>query len=147
MSSNCWSRCGYDVFWWFGDSDCPVCPQVVIMACREFEMGKVGFYCPHTKQLSHLFAELTCMLALFALASSNLIYRQRFTNVCTLHVYRDSIWMCAVHFFFSPTRKSASATGQRSRDSDLFVNPSLFIVWVLLVSTCSCTSTWDGFQP
>lgn len=63
MPSNCWSRCGYDVFWWFGDSDCHVCPKVVIMACREFEMGKVGLYCLHTKQLLHLFAKLVCMLS------------------------------------------------------------------------------------
>lgn len=45
--------CGY-----FSDSYCHVCPKVVVMACREFEMGKVSLCSLQTEQLLHSFAEL-----------------------------------------------------------------------------------------
>lgn len=43
------------VLWVFRDSDCHLCLKVVVMACREFEMGKVGGCSLQTTQLLHFF--------------------------------------------------------------------------------------------
>lgn len=57
-------HCGY-----FTDSDCPVYPKVVVMACREFEMGKVGLLALQTEQLLHLFAQLALIYQHLLLAN------------------------------------------------------------------------------
>lgn len=57
----------------------------------------------------------------------------------TLSISSVILFECVLNFFSPPspppptTRKSVSAIGPRSLDSDLFVDPLPFIVWVLLV--------------
>lgn len=113
------------------------------MACREFEMGRVGLYSLHTEQLS---TQACLHVFLLTFAFCTLVYRPTFA----LSVSTAILFECALHFFFFsvPNKKKCERYWPEKQGQRFVCEPftvyCVSMIWIYPAATLTLESLSSG---